>query len=204
MYILFFEAHFKLSRIFTKNFWRYTLIRLGIRLFTNSRFHHVAFTLEGKLITEAIYSVGYRVISWKESFKHQRNVNVYAYKINRGIDLDKFKKFQKKLINKPYDLKGAFFSGVPTFLEVFFKKNKKNWDNKDVFCSEAMIMLANETFIKKGENWTEEINNINSYDPEEFRKALIDKDIIIENKIILAWKGDKKGREIYRATDIFK
>jgi len=199
MYILFFEAHFKLSRIFTKNFWRHTLIRLGIRLFTNSRFHHVAFTLEGKLITEAIYNIGYRVIPWKESFKDQRNVNVYAYKINREIDLDKLKKFQKKLINRAYDLRGALYSGIPTFLEVFFKKN---WNNKDVFCSEAMIMLSDKTFIKKGENWTEEINNINSYNPKEFKEALIDKDIIDEHKIILVWKGDKKGKGIFRANHI--
>lgn len=199
MYILFFEAQFKFSRIFTKNFWRHMIIKLGIRIFTNSRFHHVAFTLEGKFITEAIYNAGYRVIPWKESFKDQRNVNIYAYKIKREIDLDKFKKFQKKLINRPYDLKGAFFSGMPTFLEVFFKKN---WNNKDVFCSEAMIMLFHETIKPIGENWIEEINNINSYNPKEFRESLINKDIIDDYKIILVWKGDKKGEEIYRATHI--
>ena len=194
MYILFFKPNFKFSRIFTKCFWHYTLIRFGIRLFTNSRFHHVAFTLDGKLISEAIYNVGYRVIPWKESFKDQENVDVYAYKIKKDIDLDKFKRFQKNLLSSPYDLGGAIFSAMPTFLERLFEKKP---DDKDVFCSEAMIMLFTDQF------WIKKVNNKNSFNPEEFRKILINQDVADESKIILAWKGNKEGKEIFRSTLIF-
>ncbi len=174
MYILFYKINFEFKALFTLRYWT----RLITRIVSQSEYYHTDYTLPYKknTISQAYYPV-YRHVYWLNYYKDIGNVDVFAYKVIKKIDVKKLSITQKKLLGRKYDIKGAISS------EIRIIKQKRN--DEDVFCSEAGII----TFQDQG--WIFKVKNKNSRSPKKLLKLII-KEKVVDPKRFKIWDGKKR------------
>ncbi len=178
MYIVFFKPIFTI-----KHFITYPL-KWVIMLFSQSKFNHVAHTLEKNGLTYIAESKGkgYRHITLEESLKKSNSV-LYAFKVKKKFNKENLEKFEKSMFNKKYDFIGAIYSEVhhiPILNKIF--KRKKN--DKKVFCSEAELRMCVAL------NFIPNIYNSNEFSPQEYFELLTSWEIINPEPEI--WQLDEK------------
>lgn len=187
MYELFYRQSFEFKSLFilfTTRFW----LRLVTKWASQSDWHHVDHTLpyiedhsffnkEG-MISQA-HSPKYRHVHHLDYFPKMGNVDVYARKIIRYVDLDKLEATEKYLVGKNYDALGAASSETRII--------KKESNDDEIFCSEGeFIWVRDQGWVNKGEN-------TNKRSPQEFDELIIDRKIV-KDILIKVW--DAKTQRI--------
>lgn len=191
MYIQLYRQRFKFKNLFTARFW----YRFITKKASQSDWHHVDHTLPYRaghhyfnkkgMISQA-HSPVYRHIFWLDYFKSMGNVDVYARKIIKEIDLDKLEKTEKFLVGKKFDAIGAVSSEAHGLI-------KKESNDDEIFCSEGdEIMCEDQGWVNKGEN-------TNKRSPQEYDELIIDRKIV-EDILIKVWDCKKQiiVNNIYR------
>ena len=157
MYIVFFEPIFSI-----KHFLRYPL-KWVIKLFSQSKFNHVAHTIEKNGVTYIAESKGkgYRHLELEESLVISKSI-LHAYKVKKKFNKQNLEKFEA-ILNKIF-------------------KRKKN--DQKVFCSEAELRMCVAL------NFIPNIYNPNEFSPQEYLELLKSWEIInLEPEI---WQLDEK------------
>lgn len=178
MYIVFFEPIFSI-----KHFLRYPL-KWVIKLFSQSKFNHVAHTIEKNGVTYIAESKGkgYRHLELEESLVISKSI-LHAYKVKKKFNKENLQKFEASMLGKKYDLIGAIYSEahhIPILNKIF--KRKKN--DQKVFCSEAELRMCVAL------NFIPNIYNPNEFSPQEYLELLKSWEIInLEPEI---WQLDEK------------
>ena len=166
MYILFFNPIFSFE-----NFIKYPF-KWVIKLFSQSKFNHVGHTIikNEKMFVSEAKSPYYRHIELDKCIKESKS-KVYAYKVVKDIDYEKLKKFERKMLGRSYDTKGAIYSEahkVPILGNIF---EATKGDEKQ-FCSETEIELY------QNQAWIDNRLNENLYSPQEVLELILDLEIV--------------------------
>jgi len=161
MYFLFFKPEFGF-----RHFLRYPF-KWIIRLFSQSKFNHVAHNIikDGKMFISEAKSPYHRHIKLKDCIKEAKS-KIYAYKIIKPIDYDKVLQFEKQILGKVYDTKGAIYSEAHKW-GLFGKLFKRKKGDKKQFCSETEIEFCQD------QGWISKEVNENLYSPQEFLEILL-------------------------------
>lgn len=166
MYIVFFEPIFSI-----KHFIRYPL-KWIIKLFSQSKFNHVAHTIHKNGVTFIAESKGkgYRHLPLEKSLLQSKSV-LHAYKVRKKFSKEALDKFEKSMMGKKYDLIGAIYSevhNIPILKKIF--ERKKN--DEKVFCSEAELRMCVAL------NFIPSIYNPNHFSPQEYLELLMTWEIV--------------------------
>ena len=175
MYILYYKLNFSFKSLFTKRFW----LRLITKTASQSKYHHTDHTLPYKkdTIVQA-HSPVYRHIFYLDYFKSMGNVDVYAHKVIKKVNKDKWRDIEGLLLGSKYDTRGAISSESHGLI-----KQKRN--DEAIFCSEAHIILY------LAQKWIKPVDNKNDYSPQENLELELDKKIISPVRIKV-WDGKKQ------------
>jgi len=186
-YILTYRPHFKLGDFIYHPFKaaRALIVQSVIRLFSQSNFHHIAHCYMDDdgvwRVSEAKYPK-YRIVDLFESF-YTSHCKVMAYRIQLPVNRKRLLDFQKEMLGRDYDAKGAQFSEVheiPILKELYEKSD----NDQEIFCSESIILLLMRLkMILK-------VKNKNHFSPQEVFEMMLEKNIIYKNDRAQIWDGD--------------
>ena len=163
---------FPTQRFSIKNFRKYPF-RWIIRWASQSKFHHSCHTIKkahGIFISEGKYPI-YRNIALNNWLDENPNTDVHAYKVIKKIDPIIQRDFERDMLGRKYDTKGAIYSEVhkiPILRKIF--KTDPNDDKQ--FCSESDIELC----VRQG--FIPEVRNENFFSPQELLEILLDKKVV--------------------------
>lgn len=189
LYFLAFDAVFTWQHFFK------TPLKWIIKLFTGSKYNHVAYVYNyanQKNYIKQVVGTGYESIDYMDCFK-KRYSKIYAYEITVSIDFELLHKNTLRKIGRPYATKKAPYSvidRIPVVNWIYRKVFKVSQNDKDIFCSEDGVNTLQE------QGYLGNIKDSNSINPEEFIKELL-KNQLCNPKRFLIWNKNQLEYNIF-------